>query len=696
MGVFETERRVSRGISRAGLQTETPGVIPVTRAASLSWRDSRYGFCAAWFVSLMVGWFVLRLVLFFQFTPPAPARDIALAFLTGLIRDALVGIWLTLPVICWLALIPPNVNKQVGQLFWAASAIFWFAQIFLLFVEYFFFEEFRSRFNTVAVDYLQYPNEVFVNIWDSYHVGIVLFVCLCLGVAWARAASKVFRNMWEEPLMNAHSLRGLAVVVAFTIALTPPLMIGGSLAGVMNSPFRPSPVRVSNERSLNEIANNGSLAFFAAALTHHLEYEQFYKTLPRDDAYRRTRKLLEASGALFPNRPDSLCRQISGDAARPRLNVVILLEESLGSEFWGCLGRTNTLTPEMDKLAAEEGMLFTNLYASGNRTVRGMEGVLSSFPPLPGESIVKRQFSDNVETIARVLKRDGYTTAFLYGGRGVFDGMRSFAVRNGYDKFVEQKQIEHPTFTTVWGVCDEDLFARSVEEFKNLSQGGQPFFATVLSVSNHKPFTYPKGKIPEDPDQRRRENAVKYSDFALGQFFRAAKKEAFWTNTIFAVVADHGARVYGEQSIPIHSYEIPMLIVAPALGRGPSRIGQLGCSLDVAPTILGLIGRPYQSTFFGQDLLNTSSEKGRALLNHNRDIGLLAKDRLVVLGLMRTDEFYMGDPKLEEMKLLGTPEASDHDLENDATAIYQVADDLYTHQRYRIEQLEAGVSQAER
>src|SRR5262249_1312096 len=161
----------------------------------------------------------------------------------------------------------------------------------------------------------------------------------------------------------------------------------------------------------------------------------------------------EASGVHFGNRSDSLLRQVSGDSARPRLNVVILLEESLGSEFWGCLGRTNTLTPEMDKLAAEEGLLFTNLYASRNRTVRGMEGVLASFAPVLGESIVKREFSDNVETIARVLKRDGYSTTFFYGGRGVFDGMRSFALRNGYDRFVEQKQIERPTFTTVWGVC---------------------------------------------------------------------------------------------------------------------------------------------------------------------------------------------------------------------------------------------------
>src|SRR5512144_1992748 len=157
------------------------------------------------------------------------------------------------------------------------------------------------------------------------------------------------------------------------------------------------------------------------------------------------------------------------------------------------------MTPEMDALAAREGLLFTNLYATGNRTVRGFEGVLSSFPPLPGDSIVKRDLSDNVETIARVLKRDGYTNLFLYGGRGVFDSMRSYAVRNGYDRFIEQKHFENPIFTTIWGVCDEDLFDRGIQEFRELSKTGQPFFATLLTVSNHKPYTYPTGRIEEDP-----------------------------------------------------------------------------------------------------------------------------------------------------------------------------------------------------
>lgn len=656
---------------------------PVSKS---SWRNSRYGFVGFWLASIMLLWLVLRLVLFFQFHPAAPVGNYFMAFLTGLVRDLIAAVWLTLPPVFWVLLIPDRWfhTKWHRALFWTFSLFFWFGQIFLLFVGYFFFDEFRSRFNTVAVDYLQYPHEVFINIWESYHVAVVIAVCLGLALIWVLLARKLFVGMWERPFPTRSPGLKIISLGALAGALLPFVITAATLTGIHESPVRLTGPRISNDRTLNEIADNDVIAFLAAAWTHNLDYSAFYKTMPKAEAYQRARQMLSEPGEQFLAPGQSILRRIAGDPNRPKLNVVIFLEESFGSEFWGCLGRTHTLTPEMDKLAATEGMLFTNIYASGNRTVRGMEGVLSSFPPMPGESIVKRNLSDNVETVARVLKRQGYSTVFLYGGRGVFDGMRSFTLRNGYDQFIEQKDFPHPTFTTIWGVCDEDLYDRSVEEFRDLNKTGQPFFATVLSVSNHKPYTYPKGKIPEDPDQRTRENAVKYSDYALGQFFRLAKKEAFWTNTIFVVVADHGARVYGEQDIPIISYEIPLLITGPAVIKGPSRVGELGCSLDVSPTVLGLLGRPYETMFFGQDLLKCAPQDGRALLNHNRDIGMLARRRMVVLGLMQTDEFYTGDPKVAEMKLLPHPTETDRELEKDAIAIFQVADDLYMHQRYRV------------
>src|SRR2546423_7120066 len=165
------------------------------------WRHSRYGFALACFLSLLVGWLALRIVLFAQFAPPTDVLTTLKAFAAGLTRDSLMAAAETIPLLCWFLLIS---NRRFGAKWHRIFLLFAlgfaaFVQIFLLFVEYFFFEEFRSRFNTVAVDYLIYPQEVFVNIWESYHVGIILVICFVLSVASLVIASRFFHGMWRQP-----------------------------------------------------------------------------------------------------------------------------------------------------------------------------------------------------------------------------------------------------------------------------------------------------------------------------------------------------------------------------------------------------------------------------------------------------------------------------------------------------------------
>ena len=644
-------------------------------AVATPWRQSRFGFVAFLSLSLIVGWTLLRVVLFAKYAAnDVPFAELIKLFGLGFQRDVFMAIVMALPWLGWLLVLRDRAFGKTWHRALLTAAAFGFAtwQIFQLATEYYFFDEFRSRFNTVAVDYLIYPQEVFVNIGESYPVIPIVSACVVLGAAWTWLARRLFRRMWNDPAPPGKRFLHFVGAVALAVGLAMTFNFKGT--------------SFSADRTLNELANNGPVSFFAAFWTRNLDYTAFYKTLPKEAAYARARQLLTEPGAEFIEPNESIRRRITGDAAKPKLNVVIFLEESLGSEFWGSLGRTNgTLTPEMDKLAADEGWLFTNLYASGNRTVRGFEGVLSSFPPLPGDSIVKRDRSQNVETIARVLKRDGYNTVFLYGGRDLFDGMGAFARNNGYDRYLDQKRYKNPSHTTAWGVADEDIFKAAVEEFRELAKQGKPFCATVLSVSNHKPYTYPEGRIPEDPKKKRRNNAVKYSDWCLGQFFKAARNEPFWTNTIFAVVADHGARVYGSQSIPIKSYEIPLVILGPAAVKEPRRLDQLGCSLDVPVTLLGLLGRPYESLFFGRDLLQGDPAHERVLINHNRSIGLWAKERMIVLGLQRSVEYYQGDPKKVEVHTLANPGQPEFELEQDCAALFQVADDLYMNRRYHLD-----------
>ncbi|HSU55398.1 MAG TPA: hypothetical protein VLT36_15185, partial [Candidatus Dormibacteraeota bacterium] len=328
---------------------------------AVSWTRSRYGFAAFWAMSLVMGWFLLRLVFFIGFRPPGVGMgQVFAAFLSGFQRDVFAALLESLPLLFWFVIISNRAfaSRWHRLLFGTASFVLCFAQIFLLFVEYFFFEEFRSRFNTVAVDYLLYPKEVFVNIWESYHVGVVLVVCLVFAVGWLLMAARWFSGMWTRPFAARSRFSYFATACAAT-----------ALLGLT---FDHKTAHVSADRTLNELANNGAVSFITAARTRNLDYTAFYKTLPPPEAYERARKLLTEPGSEFIEPPQtgadtnaafSILRRVAGDPSRPRLNVVIFLEESLGSEFWGSLGRKKTLTPEMDKLAAEEGLLFTNIYA---------------------------------------------------------------------------------------------------------------------------------------------------------------------------------------------------------------------------------------------------------------------------------------------------------------------------------------------
>lgn len=595
--------------------------------------------------------------------------DLTRAFAVGLHLDLVTGVILSAPIALWAYLrkLPPWREGRMLKRVLITLSIVWSLGIFSLAAEAFFFEEFHSRYNTVAVDYIIYPHEVFINIWDSYPVAWVIAGCILLATLLSRTVVR-----FAEKAASTGSPRSPGKAAAWVLA-----SVALGLTASVNE------TRFSAERTANEVASNSFVSFLSAVFTRNLDYTHFYPSLPREEAFRHARKLI-IPGASTQAAADTLVRTIPGDPNKPQLNLILLLEESLGSEFWGCLGRTNTLTPRMDEIATREALLFDNMYADGNRTIRGYEGVFSSFPPLPGDSIVARDRSEHVETIARVLQRDGYDTTFIYAGRGVFDGTRKFAASNGWEHFLELKDFKNPVFTTVWGVCNEDLYDRAIDEARARHKQGKPFFLTTMSVSNHKPFTYPKGRIPEDPDQRRREHAVKYTDYALGRFFDMARKEDFWTNTIVCVVADHGARVYGSQTIPIKSYEIPFFVSGAVVPKKPQRISTLGCQLDVAPTLLGLIGRPYTSTFFGHDLLKENAPS-RVLINHNRSVGIYADERLITFSLMNKVEYYAGNPKTGQMKKVAEPDARMQELQRDATALYQVGDDLYMNRRYRVD-----------
>ena len=344
-----------------------------------------------------------------------------------------------------------------------------------------------------------------------------------------------------------------------------------------------------------------------------------YAELPRAHVIERVRREtgLPASAFTRDDLPTRHRQATAHPRARP-LNLVIVLEESLGAEFVGALGGL-PLTPNLDRLA-REGLWFERLYATGTRSVRGIEAVAAGFPPTSAVSTVKLAKSQrDFFTLASFLKPHGYESTFFYGGESHFDNMRGFFMGNGFDRVVEQKDMPANAFIATWGASDGDLFERAHQHFSQ-QPADKPFFALVFSSSNHAPFEFPDGgfELYEQP-KNTVNNAVKYADHALGGFFEKAKKSRYWDNTLFLVVADHNSRVYGPSLIPIERFHIPGLILGGAV-RSPERIATVASQLDLAPTLLSMMGLSGEVPLTGRDLSDPAqrARPGRAIMQFDK------------------------------------------------------------------------------
>jgi phosphoglycerol transferase MdoB-like AlkP superfamily enzyme len=604
--------------------------------------------------------------------PASRWPTIARAFAAGAVYDGAVTGWLLLPLMLYLTIATSSwLAKRVNRaLLFTTALVAIGGALFVAAAEMLFFAEFDGRFNFVAVDYLIYPTEVVNNIWESYHAGWLL-----AGIAVVAAALVYLARQPIRAAIEAFApVRGrLRIAAAYVVVLA-----------ALSSFATPGLAHISDDRALNEVASNGYYAFWEAFWGQGTSYDALYATRDTTETFPRLHGLLTdaASPATAFSAQTSL-RHVSATRPARRLNVVVVLEESLGSQFLGTLNPEGSpsLTPHFDSLASE-GTLMTRAYSTGNRTIRALEATTSSLPPLPGISVVRRPESVDLFTLPALLRSRGYATEFIYGGRAVFDGMGAYMRNNGMERVIEQKDYPSGEFTTAWGVSDEAIFDKALVEMDSLHATGRPFYTLVLSVSNHRPYTYPAGRIAADPNERKRVNVVQYADWALGRFIRQARTHAFFDSTVFVLLGDHGPRVYGAAEIPLASYSIPMLFYAPGIVPAAARNNELASSMDVPPTVLGLLGGDYDSKFFGRDVLSPRARSGLAVMTHNNEIALMRGNRLAVLGLLGATAVY-DVAEDATMHKLATPDASGRSLVEDAIAYFQTADELYRRGEYR-------------
>ena len=585
--------------------------------------------------------------------------ELAKTFLLGAIYDIVIGLQALIPFFLSLLLLPAKwLNNKFGKYFICFSLFFMY--IIVVFIEisqYLFWDEFQTNFNFIAVDYLIYTTEVIGNINESYDLWLVIPL-LCF-VAIVITYIQV-RNMKKS---NFLPLSFFKKTIGICMSCILPILFFYTVESRWCN-------LVSNNMYNVEIAGNGTYAFFSAFRNNELDYPQFYLTNDNKFVMQKLRSLLATNNDDFLD-TKSVNRRINSYQPHITPNIVIIVVESLSADFMGSFGNDKNITPNLDKLA-RESLLFTNVYATGTRTVRGLEALSLCIPPTPGQSIVRRPNNHNLSLIGTVLAEHGYSSSFVYGGYGYFDNMNEFFKNNNYEVIdrtnIEASEID---FETIWGVADEILFDKALKEIDEKTAKSQKVFQMIVTTSNHRPFTYPGNRIDIEPGTR--DGAVKYTDWAIGDFIKKANNKDWFTNTVFVIVADHQASSAGRVDLPINKYHIPCLIYAPQIIM-PGRNERLMSQIDISPTLLGLLGHTYKSNFLGYDINNLEYGQERVFISTYQNLGYIKNDKLVILKPKSKAEMY----KIKSYKNNCYEKIeNEEEMINEAIAWYQGASYLY-------------------
>ncbi len=592
-------------------------------------------------------------------------------FPVGLRMDVILLSYLAILPTALLLLVP---KSRIRKITWFLAGYMAACVGLILYMEistFPFMEEYDQRPDGKFIEYLKHSEELFTTLWKVYKIELIVGLVALLVVSrriWRLAMRSL--ELYQEWTWRKRLLFCPVVAV---------LLLLGARSSIGHRPANISTAAFSTNHLANELALNSTFTLFNAIyrqMRHEKNPARMYGNMEQAEVFARVSALLPQQGFTpAPGEIPFLRTQLSPfKLARP-MNVVIFLQESVGASDVGCLGGADT-TPNLCALR-KEGLWFEQLYATGTRTARGIEATLAGFFPTASRGVIKLEKAKrNFFNAASLFKKHGYATEFHYGGLSTFDEMKGFCLGNGFDKIYDQENFVNPVFQGTWGVSDEDIVRRANETFK--AHGDKPFFALMLSTSNHPPFEFPDGRIKlhEEP-KATHYNAVKYADYAVGLFFELAKQEEYFKNTLFLVVADHNANVRGNDLVPITKFHIPGLLIGPNVT--PQEFSLMSSQVDLLPTILHFTGLETTHPMVGRNLMNLpSGTPGRAIMQFADNNAYQVADQVLIQRpFLPPLQFRVNGSVLEPVEL--NPE-----MAKDALAFAHLPWLVYSQRLYRL------------
>lgn len=597
------------------------------------------------------------------------------AAVDGLLPVMFGGFRMDLVMLGMMIVLPAGLSPWLGHYRIAQTITAWWFRgcwFLLLLLEAStpqFITEYDSRPNRLYFEYLGHPKEVFGMLWEGYKLvilGALILVAVGMWVGFKLfAPGRADRPMrwWWRPFASL-------ALIAFGV-----MSIRGTLD---HRPINASTVAFGNDAMVNTLAVNSFWNVVNAAYLVSQEKSSFdmYGKMSVDEMNQIVRSAAGIADPMLDTHLPTLHAQTATVKRDKPLNLVIILQESLGAQYSKALGGAG-LTPELDALG-NHGWWFERAYATGTRSVRGLEAVSTGFLPTPAQAVlVLPRSQTGFFTIAELLGRHGYASRFIYGGEAHFDNMRAFFLGNGFDEVVDLPKFVSPKFVGSWGASDEDMF-NEVDRLLR-ADGDKPTVTMAFSVSNHSPWEYPAGRIEPDGNPATVANTVRYADWAIGDFFKKARQAPYWNNTIFLVVADHDARVSGGL-VPVRHFHIPALILGP--GVPVKKDAQVMSQIDLAPTLLSLMGIDTVHPMLGRDL--TRQTAGRAMMQFGDNYGYLKSDPAKGETLVVLEPGKSGRTMKYQVPDIYTPVDPDPAQEKEALAHVLWPSWAYKEQRYAL------------
>ena len=604
---------------------------------------------------------LLFLLLHMSLINSSSAYDIIYSFWLGFKFDSVVLSVIILPLFL-LSLLPfINFSKKIWRrLLFIILILIFLIIFFVCTADLGYIDHFGSRMNYWAVDYAGHLGLFFYSLYVCGDFWLLILVWLLISATFLLALKFVIKKTISMDKKN-----NFRSVTVFYI-LAPILLMVGIRGGFGKHNLTWSDAFFGKNYFVDQMSLNSiySIAFNVADdyINRSARFRgnsRRYKFYNDNDAFQTTRKLLAIKNKASEDNYSLTYQTNRNRNFEFSPNIVIVIMESWTAERVGILGSKLGLTPEFDSLSSR-GILFTNFYANGIRTNRGIPAVLCSFPSIPGHSIMKRELKAYpFRSLAQILDENDYTSVFTYGGDIEFDNIGNFLKKVGYDKFFDLNDFDKKDYLGDWGVADHIMFARMVQEIRKFPR---PFNLSIMTISNHEPYMIPddRFKVYDDsvPDSDKL-NVFYYSDWAIGKFVSDLKQYPVFDSTIFIFTADHCPHQSAEYPLDPRNFRIPLLIYSPHLiGEKPVIIEKTGSQVDIIPTLIGMLGLETNMYCWGRDLLSLpNSDSGFAIVNAERKLGMIENSMLYFHWVGAARELYdLNDtPYLEINKIDSLP-----------------------------------------